>query len=197
MSIRFQAVEIVQLPVPDASVPIQAYLQDIDCLVGAIADPQLTEKLGDEKYRLKMQPIGFLDLYQFQPIVTLRIHCDRHHTVHLKSMDYQLRGLENFMTGFHLTLNGTLMPVTLKDHLILQGRAELDVLFNVPPPLRLIPKSLLKRTGDRLLGEVLQRIKHQILTQLIRDYQTWAVQQTLILSQGKSHGKSHGDRPKP
>lgn len=181
MSIRFQAVELVQLPVPDAPVPIQGYLQQIDCLVGAIADPQLTEKLGDEKYRLKMQPIGFLDLYQFQPIVTLRIYCDRHHIVHLKSIDYQLRGLENFMTGFHLNLKGSLMPVTLKHRLILQGRAELDVIFNVPPPLRLIPKPLLKRTGDRLLGEVLQRIKHKILTQLISNYQTWAAHQTFPL----------------
>lgn len=174
MSIRFKAMEVVHLSVPDAPVPIHDYLLQVDRLVGAIADPQRTEKLTDNQYRLQMQPIGFLDLYQFQPIVTLKIWCDRHHTVHLKSVDYQLRGLEAFMSGFKLTLEGTLKPVHHQDHLALQGRADLAVKLELPPPLWFTPKALLQNTGDRLLREVLQRIKKQILQQLIRNYQIWA-----------------------
>jgi hypothetical protein len=173
MQVRFAATEIVQLDVPLLSPTIRDYLRQTDQIVGAIADPQLTEKVNAELYRLKMQPIGFLELYQFQPIVTLKIWCDRHNIVHLQSVDYQLNGLEAFMDGFELTLDGSLTPLDQDGQIHLEGRADLTVTLDVPPPLRLTPKPLLEMTGDRLLSEVLQRIKHQILKQLVADYQQW------------------------
>lgn len=175
MQVRFAATEIVQLDVPLLSPAVGEYLRCTDRIVGAIADPGLTEKISDTLYRLKMQPIGFLELYQFQPIVTLNIWCDRQNIVHLQSMDYQLKGLEPFMDGFSLTLNGTLAPLEQNGQTHLQGQADLTVILDVPPPLRLTPKPLLEMTGDRLLSEVLQRIKHQLLKQLITDYQQWTI----------------------
>ncbi|OKH11616.1 DUF1997 domain-containing protein [[Limnothrix rosea] IAM M-220] len=174
MQSRFAAVELVRLEAPELSPSIDTYLQQIDRVVGVIANPDLTEKLAPDQFRLKMQPIGFLDLYQFQPIVTLRIWCDRHNVVHLKSLDYEFRGLEAFMDGVELTLVGTLAS-TQDDggKPQLSGKADLSVTLPLPPPLWLTPKPLLQATGDRLLSEVLQRIKQQILKQLIQDYIDW------------------------
>ncbi|QCS50135.1 DUF1997 domain-containing protein [Picosynechococcus sp. PCC 11901] len=175
MAIRFQALEVVALSVPEAPRPIQEYLQDIDCLVGAIADPERTEKIAPDQYQLKMRPIGFLDLYKFQPIVTLKIWCDRHYQVHIKSLDYQLRGLEPFMKGFKLDVTGRLQPIAdEQEQWLLEGEADLQVKLELPPPLWFTPKALVKKTGDRLLREILQRIKGQLLDQLVRDYQVWA-----------------------
>ncbi|WP_024545902.1 DUF1997 domain-containing protein [Picosynechococcus sp. NKBG15041c] len=174
MAIRFHALEAISLSVPDAPRPIQEYLREIDTLVGAIADPERTKKLAPDQYQLQMRPIGFLDLYQFQPIVTLQIWCDRHGHVHIKSIDYQLRGLEAFMKGFCLEVKGLLRPVRHHRRWSLQGQADLQVKLELPPPLWLTPKVLIRKTGDRLLKEILQRIKKQLLTKLITDYEAWA-----------------------
>ncbi len=174
MRSRFEAVELVQLDAPELSPAIDKYLQQIDRIVGVIANPDLTEKLAEDRFRLKMQPIGFLDLYQFQPIVTLRIWCDHQNTVHLKSLDYEFKGLEAFMDGVELTVVGTLAcQRNSEGQLQLSGKANLSIELPLPPPLWLTPKSLLQATGDRLLSEVLQRIKQQILQQLIQDYIDW------------------------
>ena len=174
MQVQFQAIELVELAAPQSSPLIEKYLQQVDRIVRVIADPKLTDKLTAEKYRLKMQPIGFLELYKFQPIVTLKIWCDRQNVLHLESLDYQLKGLEAFMDGFELKLIGTLKAQQdRQDNLKLMGKADLSVSLKLPPPLWLTPKSLLQATGDRLLSEVLQRIKQQILRQLIQDYKVW------------------------
>lgn len=175
MRVEFQATEVVQLEVPEAGNDIERYLHQTDRIMGAIADPKLTEQISSEVFRLKMQPINFLELYEFQPIVTLKVWCDRQHVVHLQNLDYQIKGLEAFMEGFRLDVKGTLRAVPGAAGITeLQGQADLVVSLELPPPLWITPKALLQGTGDRLLGEVLQRIKHQLLKQLLLDYQDWA-----------------------
>lgn len=175
MRVEFQATELVRLEVPEAENSIELYLHQTDRIMGAIADPKLTEQLSSEVFRLKMQPTNFLELYEFQPIVTLKVWCDRQHVVHLQNLDYQIKGLEAFMEGFQLDVNGTLQAVPGADgSMELQGQADLVVSLELPPPLWITPKALLQGTGDRLLGEVLQRIKRQLLQQLLLDYQDWA-----------------------
>lgn len=175
MRVEFQATEVVRLEVPETGNDIELYLHQTDRIMGAIADPELTEQISAEVFRLKMQPINFLELYEFQPIVTLKVWCDRQHVVHLHNLDYQIKGLEAFMEGFQLDVNGTLRAVPGADGSTeLQGQADLVVSLELPPPLWLTPKALLQGTGDRLLGEVLQRIKRQLLKQLLLDYQDWA-----------------------
>jgi hypothetical protein len=103
------------------------------------------------------------------------VWCDRQHVVHLQNLDYQIKGLEAFMEGFKLDVRGTLQAVPgAGGTMELQGQADLVVSLELPPPLWLTPKSLLQGTGDRLLGEVLQRIKRQLLKQLLLDYKDWA-----------------------
>lgn len=184
MAIRFQALEAIALAVPTAPRPIQEYLQEVDYLVGAIADPQRTTKVAPDQYQLQMRPIGFLDLYQFQPVVTLKIWCDRHCQVHIKSLDYQMRGLESLMKGFKLDVTGLLRPVAKQDQWLLQGQADLQVKLELPPPLWFAPKTLVKKTGDRLLQDILQRIKGKLLEKLVTDYHAWAHGRDILRPQG-------------
>ncbi|AFY39129.1 Protein of unknown function DUF1997 [[Leptolyngbya] sp. PCC 7376] len=174
MQVRFNAIELVQLDAPQLSPSIAEYLQQVDRIVGVIANPELTDKLGEDLFRLRMQPIGFLDLYKFQPIVTLKIWCDRQNILHIESVDCHLKGLELFMESFELNVTGILASqIDLEGNPQLSGKADLQVGLKLPPPLWLTPKSLLQSTGDRLLSEVLQRIKQQLLKQLIQDYVEW------------------------
>ncbi len=182
MQICFQASEVVRLGVPSKRVSIQSYLQETQRIVGVIADPSLTEQLSSDLFRLRMQSLRFLNLYQFQPIVLLKIWCDSQNTVHIHSADCQLRGLESFMDRFKLQLNGTLSPNTEDKLVYLQGQANLSVHVHLPPPLSFSPKKLLKVTGDRLLREILIRIKRQIVQQLLHDYQTWADSALMLTS---------------
>lgn len=184
MAIRFQALEAIALAVPTAPRPIQEYLQEVDYLVGAIADPQRTTKVAPDQYQLQMRPIGFLDLYQFQPVVTLKIWCDRHCQVHIKSLDYQMRGLESLMKGFKLDVTGLLRPVAKQDQWLLQGQADLQVKLELPPPLWFAPKTLVKKTGDRLLQDILQHIKGKLLEKLVTDYHAWAHGRDILRPQG-------------
>ena len=78
------------------------------------------------------------------------------------------------MDNFELNLEGILRCETNKEgNPSLTGKADLEVGLKLPPPLWLTPKSLLQSTGDSILKEILQRIKAQILKQLIQDYVEW------------------------
>ena len=73
-----------------------------------------------------------------------------------------------------MNLEGQLFPCQIGGQTYLQGRADLQVIVDLPPALWLTPKALLEPTGNQLLRSVLLRIKQRLLSQLITDYYRWA-----------------------
>jgi len=173
MKISFHATETVTIPVQEKSIPIQHYLRQPQRLVGAIANPNLTEQLTQKRFRVKMRPIDFM-MYHFQPAVTLKVWADSKGTIRLYSEACEIRGNNYINDRFSMFVQGQLSPISENNQTILQGKADLEVTIELPPALALTPHSILETTGNTLLKSVLQRIKNRLKSQLVSDYHSWA-----------------------
>lgn len=176
MYVSLSASESVQISVENRVTPIQHYLRQPQRLVKAIADPRLIKQLSDDLYELKMRPINFLEIYHFQPIVQLKVWSGSSSSVYLQSVGCQIKGIDYINKRFTLKLKGVLYPREIEGKTTLEGQADLEVGVELPAALMFTPKSFLERTGNQLLRSVLGRIKQKLMTQLVRDYYTWASQ---------------------
>jgi len=174
--IQFTASESVNLAVPPEKVPIQHYLRQPKRLVNAIANPKLMTPLSKNRFYLKMRPINFLEMYHFQPSAVLRVVSDSQGNLTLTSESCEILGNDYINERFNMSLKGKLYPVEKNGTTYLEGKADLKVDVNLPPPLLLTPRSMLETTGNGLLKSILMRIKQKLTHQLITDYQQWANQ---------------------
>lgn len=173
MNTEFKASETVKIPVEERLIPIQHYLRQPQRVVQAIADPKLMEQLSEERYRLKMRPLNFMDLYKFQPTVVLKVWSGENGVIYLDSQEYDIKGIDVTKHCFYLKVKGQLSPCVINQKTYLKGRADLQVKLQLPPALWITPKPLLEMAGNSLLKSVLLRIKQKLLTQLITDYYHW------------------------
>jgi hypothetical protein len=177
MVTKFTAFESVEISVPKYSIPIQHYLRQPQRLVNTLADHTRTEQLSEEVFRLKMRPLSFMSL-SIQPTVDMRVWADTSGTIYLRSLRCEILGFEYINQRFDLNLKGYLSPVQLSNGTYLQGKAELEVLVDIPQPFSLTPKSILEATGNGLLKSVLLTIKQRLLHHLLTDYHHWCNQAT-------------------
>jgi len=179
MAIRFNASQSVKLFIPEQPIPIQHYLRQPHRLVWALVDPSRVEQLNTEQFRLKMRPISFMTL-GIQPTVDLEVRATANGTIHLRSLACEIRGVEYINQRFQLHLEGELAPIQKGELTYLQGKADLEVQVELPPPFLFTPKALLEATGNGLLRSVLLTIKQRLMHQLICDYLKWATTQSIV-----------------
>ncbi|QUS61741.1 DUF1997 domain-containing protein [Synechocystis sp. PCC 7339] len=177
MRVTFAATEQLQLQQSDPLPSLQHYLRQPQRLVQTIADPKLMEVLPGDRFRLKMRPLNFLDIYHFQPTVVLKVWSNATGTVFLESESCEIRGIDYINHRFSLQLKGRLAPYRQDGHTLLQGKADLQVGVDLPQALWLTPKPLLEMAANGLLRGVLARIKQRLQGQLLADYQQWLAQQ--------------------
>ncbi|MEL6496316.1 MAG: DUF1997 domain-containing protein [Cyanobacteria bacterium J06623_7] len=166
--------------------PIQHYLRQPSRLVKTIAEPQFVKQISADLYDLKMRPIDFMEIYHFQPIVRLKVWSGSGSSVYLQSEDCQIKGNDYINDRFTLQLKGVLCPRQQDGFTVLEGQADLEVKVELPAALMLTPRPLLEKTGNKLLKSVLGRIKHKLLTQLVREYANWASQEETTQSRTES-----------
>lgn len=173
MSIRFSASQSVEMGVAQEAIPIQHYLRQPQRLVNALVDPSRTEVLGANQFRLKMRPIQFMML-RIQPTVDIEVQVDANGVVHLRSTGCEIRGVEYINQRFNLDLAGRLVPhVQSEQHVMLVGKADLQVSVDLPPVFQFTPRSILETTGNGLLRGVLMTIKQRLINHLVSDYRRW------------------------
>jgi hypothetical protein len=177
MRVTFSATEQLQLRQSEPLPSLQHYLRQPQRLVQAIADSKLMEVLPGDRFRLKMRPLNFLDIYHFQPTVVLKVWANATGTVFLESESCEIRGIDYINHRFSLQLKGRLAPYCQDGHTLLQGKADLQVGVDLPQALWLTPKPLLEMAANGLLRGVLARIKQRLQGQLLADYQQWLAQQ--------------------
>jgi Protein of unknown function (DUF1997) len=177
MATKFTASQSVEIAVPKQPIPIQHYLRQPQRLVKTLADNSRIQQLSDEVFRLKMRPLAFMSL-SIQPTVDMRVWADAHGTIYLRSVGCEIRGFEYINQRFALNLKGYLSPYHNSNETRLQGKADLEVLVDIPQPFSLTPKSILEATGNGLLKSVLLTIKQRLLHHLLTDYRTWVISQT-------------------
>ncbi len=187
MRVTFSATEQLQIQQSDPLPSLQHYLRQPKRLVQAIADPSLMEVLSGDRFRLKMRPLNFLDIYHFQPTVVLKVWANATGTVFLESESCEIRGIDYINHRFSLQLKGRLAPYQQDGHTLLQGKADLQVGVDLPQALWLTPKPLLEMAANSLLRGVLARIKQRLQGQLLEDYEQWMGQQNApALNQGST-----------
>ncbi|NJP10475.1 MAG: DUF1997 domain-containing protein [Leptolyngbyaceae cyanobacterium RU_5_1] len=176
MDICFTASQSINIPVAEQPVPIHHYLRQPQRLVNALTTSSRIEQLGNELFRLKMRPLTFMML-SLQPTVDMRVWTESDGTVHVRSLSSEIRGIEYVNQRFALNLIGKLQPCHLDGATHLQGKADLTVTVELPPPFLLTPKAILEATGNGLLKSVLMTVKQRLMHQLLSDYRTWAADQ--------------------
>ncbi|AFZ57931.1 DUF1997 domain-containing protein [Anabaena cylindrica FACHB-243] len=187
MATKFTASQSVEIAVPKQPIPIQHYLRQPQRLVNSLADNTRIQQISEEVFRLKMRPLAFMSL-SIQPTVDMRVWADSQGTIYLRSLGCEILGFEYVNQRFALNLKGYLSPYQLSGETRLQGKADLEVLVDIPQPFSLTPKPILETTGNGLLKSVLLTIKQRLLHHLLADYRNWVISQTEIT-------KISGDNP--
>ncbi len=176
MQNQFTASQTVQIPVQEVpGVPIEDYLAVPQRIVAGLTEAGGVEQVSAEEFRLTLRPLQFLSL-KFVPVATLRVYSPATGELSIESQDCQLLGAETFNQHFQLKLNGVLQTQRKGGKAQLNGRADLIVGINVPPPFNLTPKAVINATGNSLLKGILKRIQQRLKQQLMADYQRWAMQ---------------------
>jgi hypothetical protein len=184
MLTKFTASLPVEIAVPEQPIPIQHYLRQPQRLVNALVDQKRIQQLSEEIFRLKMRPLSFMSL-SIQPTVDMRVWAESNGTIYLRSVGCEILGFEYINQRFSLNLRGYLSPYQSKTGTRLEGRADLEVQVDLPPPFSLTPKPILETTGNGLLKSVLLTVKQRLLHHLLADYRQWVISQTQEESFGK------------
>ncbi|BAY76145.1 hypothetical protein NIES25_25940 [Nostoc linckia NIES-25] len=188
MATRFTAFQSVEIAVPEEPIPIQYYLRQPQRLVKALVDNSRIQQLSEEIFRLKMRPLTFMSL-SIQPTVDMRVWVESNDIIYLRSLGCEILGFEYINQRFALNLKGHLSPKQVSTGTRLQGRADLEVQIDLPPPFSLTPKPILEATGNGLLKSVLLTVKQRLLHQLLADYRQWVILQTKNQGIGGDSGK--------
>ncbi|MGV0024140.1 DUF1997 domain-containing protein [Phormidesmis priestleyi] len=173
MDTRFANSQSVEILVPQQPTPISHYLRQPHRVVHALAASSRIEQINEDCFRLSMRPLNFITL-SIQPIVDLRVWTDSEGTVNVRSIACEIRGTEYINQRFTLNLVGRLYPTQENGKTYLKGKADLEVLVELPPPFSFMPKSMIETAGNSLLISVLTTIKQRLLNQLLSDYRNWA-----------------------
>ncbi|MBD2441213.1 DUF1997 domain-containing protein [Nostoc sp. FACHB-110] len=176
MSTRFTASQSVKIAVPYQPIPIQHYLRQPQRLVNALVDNSRIQQLSEEVFRLKMRPLSFMSL-SIQPTVDMRVWAESNGTIYLRSLSCEILGFEYINQRFSLNLKGYLSPHQSSSGTRLEGKADLEVKVELPPPFSLTPKPILEATGNGLLKSVLVTVKQRLLHHLLADYRHWVTSQ--------------------
>ncbi|YAF96228.1 MAG: DUF1997 domain-containing protein [Nodularia sp. CChRGM 3473] len=176
MATKFTASQSVKINVPQQPIPIQHYLRQPQRLVNALVDNSRIHQISEEVFRLKMRPLAFMSL-SIQPTVDMRVWAEANGIINLRSVGCEILGFEYINQRFTLNLQGHLSPYQLSSGTRLQGRADLEVQVDLPPPFSFTPKPILEATGNGLLKSVLLTVKQRLLHQLLADYRHWVISQ--------------------
>ncbi|MBH8562450.1 DUF1997 domain-containing protein [Nostoc sp. CENA67] len=190
MATKFTASQSVEIAVPQQPIPIQHYLRQPQRLVNALVDSSRIQQLSEEVFRLKMRPLAFMSV-SIQPTVDMRVWAESNGIIYLRSLSCEIVGLEYINQRFTLNLQGHLSPYQRSTGTRLQGKADLEVQVDLPPPFSLTPKPILEATGNGLLKSVLVTVKQRLLHQLLADYRNWVILQT----KQKALGDNSADLP--
>lgn len=171
--VKFTADRSIDIPVPKQPIPILHYLRQPQRLVKALVDPNRIKQIKDDEFCLTMRALSFFGL-NLQPTVFLRVWVEGDGVVRIVSTNCEIRGIEYIDRRFSLKLEGILSPSERGGNTYLQGRADLEVQVDLPPPLGFTPRSIVEAAGNSLLGGILNTFKQRLMHQLVADYVIWA-----------------------
>jgi hypothetical protein len=173
--VKFTADRSVEIAVPKQPIPIQHYLRQPHRLVRSLVDPNRIRQVSDDEFCLTMRTLSFFG-FDLQPTVFLRVWTEADGTLRIVSTKCEIRGIDYIDRRFRLELIGELSPNRQQGQTYLEGRADLVVEVDLPPPLNFMPKTIVESAGNSLLKSILNTFKQRLMHQLLADYVIWANQ---------------------
>jgi hypothetical protein len=171
--VQFTADLSVDIAVPNQPIPIQHYLRQPHRLVRSLVDPSRIKQVSDDEFCLTMRTLSFFGL-DLQPTVYLRVWTEADGSVRIASTHCEIRGIDYIDRRFSLKLIGKLAPYQKQEQTYLNGRADLTVKVDLPPPLKFMPHAIIESAGNSLLKSILLTFKQRLTNQLLADYSVWA-----------------------
>ena len=171
--VKFTADRSVDIAVPQQPIPIQHYLRQPHRLVRSLVEPNRIKQVSDDEFCLTMRTLSFFG-FDLQPTVFLRVWTGADGTVQVASTKCEIRGIDYIDRRFSLKLIGKLSPYQKQGQTYLEGRADLEVQVDLPPPLNFMPTAMVESAGDSLLKSILNAFKQRLMHQLLADYTLWA-----------------------
>jgi hypothetical protein len=173
--VKFTADRSVEIAVPKQPIPIQHYLRQPHRLVRSLVDPNRIRQVSDDEFCLTMRTLSFFG-FDLQPTVFLRVWTEADGTLRIVSTKCEIRGIDYIDRRFRLELIGQLSPNRQQGQTYLEGRADLAVEVDLPPPLNFMPQTIVESAGNSLLKSILNTFKQRLMHQLLADYVVWANQ---------------------
>ncbi len=185
---KFSAAQFAELPIAIANdatndaqnlncQSLETYLGESQRVVSAMAQGSRWEALGDQQFRLVLRPLSIFGL-TFEPTVDLKVWQDKDKVLRLRSLGYDMAGIDYINQKFSLQLFGRLRVTERDGDIYLKGMADLGVSLIMPPPVSYLPKSAITSTGNGLLASILKTIHQRLCENLVADYQRWAADTT-------------------
>lgn len=181
--IRLITTQTVELRVPPQRFPIEDYLRTPDRFVQTLAPADRLQRIDTERYRLEIPAFSMLTL-TICPIVDLAVWVDDDQKVQIESVAFEMRGMEGLKDRFDFKLIGELYPVHTPQDVLMRGNALLRIDLELPSPFSMMPKSVVEGAGNTVLKASLGAVKSQMLKELVRDYQAWALEQSGAIAMG-------------
>ncbi len=169
---RFHVSQTLKMKVSNEEIPIEYYLRQPQRLVQAITDSHRIQPLSPSHFRLQLRPLQFMML-QIEATVDLQVWTSDEGVLHLRSLDCEIHGAPFLSKSFRLELEGILSPQRQGPVTELQGKADLTVQVEVPPPLMMLPAAVLESSGEAFLNGILLTVKYRLERQLLQDYRRW------------------------
>ncbi|MED5263715.1 MAG: DUF1997 domain-containing protein [Cyanobacteriota bacterium] len=186
MPLAFQASQNLNLPVRQNAERLPAYLLEQDRVLAALLEWEKLTPLGEGRFSYAVTSLNVFQL-QINPVVSLKVdNCDG--KLSIRATDSELKGLD-LVDDFDLGLEA-IMEATPKG---LEGEALLSVSVTPPALLKLIPKGVLKSTGQSILSGILLGIKTRVGQQLVKDFSQWCQETPIRSSETAINSKQLGE----
>ena len=172
--LQLTAYENFNLECENITIPLKFYFYETQRLVKVIAGKNIIEQISEFEFRFHMKTLNFINIYHFQPIVTIKVLPDGQGAVSFESQNFEIIGINYINHNFSLKFKGKLFSKEKNNRTFLQGQAYLTSSLDLPSNLWIVAKSILQKAGDALLKNILDRIRKSLSDELLNDYRSWA-----------------------
>ncbi|CAD6222911.1 unnamed protein product [Miscanthus lutarioriparius] len=155
-------------------VSFDEYLQDrVRVFRAMFPDESRSQRVGDGEWRVQMLPLQFL-LLTVRPVVVMQL---RHRAggLDLRVTEWELRGLDVSYapSSFDLGVSGSLYADRSRSRshgCRMRGHLKIAITCVLPPPLRLVPESVLRGVAESVLSRLAEKMKRDVDVGLIADF---------------------------
>ncbi|KAJ8904465.1 hypothetical protein NDN08_000982 [Rhodosorus marinus] len=146
-----------------------------EAVITACWSENLIQKLGNGVYRTSLPPLQFLH-FKINASVDVRAQYDESidgiRLVSVRSLvEVPRLGLNEHT--FNMKLTGHLSPIEKGQRTHFDGSADLEISLDLPPLLRLMPKSAINAAGAQLTNGVLRSMRHNLIQNFTSAYRSW------------------------